>query len=113
MRMMESELTLVHYGNTQGTTWTIPSPSQYNSRHFFCKSGTNYFIALWSCHRKKLLVFSGECTVGSQQDLSQMTRRTVRTMVLRYAMARLGIETTNPTKNLFFFLGSDVKQEIE
>jgi ATP-dependent Zn protease len=30
----------------------------------------------------------GECTVGAQQDIAQMTR-VVRTMVLRYAMARL------------------------
>jgi ATP-dependent Zn protease len=53
----------------------------------------------------------GECTVGSQQDLAQMTR-TVRTMVLRYAMARLQeLKQQIQQKNLFF-LGSDVKQEL-
>jgi len=29
------KLTLIPRGNTQGTTWTIPSPSQYNSRNIF------------------------------------------------------------------------------
>jgi hypothetical protein len=37
--------------------------------------------------------------------------RVVRTMVLRYAMARLQLKQQAQQRNLFF-LGSDVKQEI-
>jgi ATP-dependent Zn protease len=53
----------------------------------------------------------GECTVGAQQDIAQMTR-SVRLMILRYAMARLQeLKQQAQQKNLFF-LGSDVKQEL-
>ena len=102
------KLTLVPRGNTQGTTWTIPSPSQYNSRRIFVNQ---VLIAIAGRAAEEIVSGTGECTVGSQQDLSQMTR-TVRTMVLRYAMARLQeLKQEIQQKNLFF-LGSDVKQEL-
>jgi len=102
------KLTLVPRGNTQGTTWTIPSPSQYNSRRIFVNQ---VLIAIAGRAAEEIVSGTGECTVGSQQDLSQMTR-TVRTMVLRYAMARLQeLKQQIQQKNLFF-LGSDVKQEL-
>lgn len=102
------KLTLVPRGNTQGTTWTIPSPSQYNSRRIFVNQ---VLIAIAGRAAEEIVGGTGECTVGSQQDLSQMTR-TVRTMVLRYAMARLQeLKQQIQQKNLFF-LGSDVKQEL-
>ena len=102
------KLTLVPRGNTQGTTWTIPSPSQYNSRRIFVNQ---VLIAIAGRAAEEIVSGTGECTVGSQQDLSQMTR-TVRTMVLRYAMARLQeLKQQAQQKNLFF-LGSDVKQEL-
>ena len=44
-------------------------------------------------------------------DLAQMTR-TVRTMVLRYAMARLQELKQQAQQRNLFFLGSDVKQEL-
>jgi hypothetical protein len=53
----------------------------------------------------------GECTVGAQQDLAQLTR-TVRSMVLRYAMARLQELKQQAQQRNLFFLGSDVKQEL-
>ena len=102
------KLTLVPRGSTQGTTWTIPSPSQYNSRRIFVNQ---VLIAIAGRAAEEIVSGTGECTVGSQQDLSQMTR-TVRTMVLRYAMARLQeLKQQIQQKNLFF-LGSDVKQEL-
>ena len=102
------KLTLVPRGNTQGTTWTIPSPSQYNSRKMFVNQ---VLIAIAGRAAEEMVSGIGECTVGSQQDLAQMTR-TVRTMVLRYAMARLQeLKQQIQQKNLFF-LGSDVKQEL-
>ena len=102
------KLTLVPRGNTQGTTWTIPSPSQYNSRKMFVNQ---VLIAIAGRAAEEMVGGIGECTVGSQQDLAQMTR-TVRTMVLRYAMARLQeLKQQIQQKNLFF-LGSDVKQEL-
>ena len=93
------KLTLVPRGNTQGTTWTIPSPSQYNSRRIFVNQ---VLIAIAGRAAEEIVSGTGECTVGSQQDLSQMTR-TVRTMVLRYAMARLQeLKQQAQQKNLFF-----------
>ena len=102
------KLTLVPRGNTQGTTWTIPSPSMYNTRNFFVNQ---ILIAIAGRAAEETVSGTGECTVGSQQDLSQMTR-TIRTMVLRYAMARLQeLKQQIQQKNLFF-LGSDVKSEL-
>jgi len=102
------KLTLVPRGNTQGTTWTIPSPSQYNSRKVFVNQ---VLIAIAGRAAEEMVSGVAECTVGSQQDLSQMTR-TVRTMVLRYAMARLQELKQQIQQRNLFFLGSDVKQEL-
>jgi cell division protease FtsH len=90
------KLTLVPRGETQGTTWTIPSASQYNSRNIFLN---------------QILVSIGEYTVGAQMDLIELTR-TVRFMVLRYAMTRLQeLKQEAQLRNLFY-LGSDVKEEL-
>jgi ATP-dependent Zn protease len=52
-----------------------------------------------------------ECSVGSQQDIAQMTRL-LRIMILRYAMGKLqGLKQQAQQRNLYF-LGSDVKQEL-
>jgi cell division protease FtsH len=102
------KLTLVPRGNTQGTTWTIPSPSQYNSRNMFLNQ---ILIAVGGRAAEEVVYGVGECTVGAQQDIAQMTR-SVRLMILRYAMARLQeLKQQAQQKNLFF-LGSDVKQEL-
>lgn len=102
------KLTLVPRGNTQGTTWTIPAQSQYNSRRMFVNQ---VLVAIAGRAAEELVSGTGECTVGAQQDISQMTR-TVRTMVLRYAMARLQELKQQAQQRNLFFLGSDVKQEL-
>jgi len=102
------KLTLVPRGNTQGTTWTIPSPSQYNSRKKFVNQ---VLIAIAGRAAEQIVNGLSECTVGAQQDLGQLTR-TVRSMVLRYAMARLQELKQQAQQRNLFFLGSDVKQEL-
>ena len=102
------KLTLVPRGNTQGTTWTIPSPSQYNSRNIFVNQ---VLVAIGGRAAEEIVNGTSESTVGAQMDLAQMTR-TVRTMVLRYAMARLQELKQQAQQRNLFFLGSDVKQEL-
>jgi cell division protease FtsH len=102
------KLTLVPRGSTQGTTWTTPSQSQYNSRRIFVNQ---VLVAIAGRAAEELISGPGECTVGAQQDLVQMTR-TVRTMVLRYAMARLQELKQQAQQRNLYFLGSDVKQEL-
>ena len=102
------KLTLVPRGNTAGTTWTIPSQSQYNSRLIFVDQ---VLIAIAGRAAEEVINGNGDSTVGSQQDFSRMTR-TVRTMVLRYAMSRLQeLKQMIQLRNLFL-LGSDVKEEL-
>jgi len=102
------KLTLVPRGNTQGTTWTIPSPSQYNSRRVFLNQ---ILIAIAGRAAEEIVNGTSECTVGSQQDIMQLTR-TIRTMVLRYAMSRLQEIKQQAQQRNLYFLGSDVKQEL-
>jgi cell division protease FtsH len=102
------KLTLVPRGSTQGTTWMIPSPTQYNSRKMFMNQ---ILIAIAGRAAEEIVSGTGECTVGAQQDISQLTR-IVRTMVLRYAMARLQELKQQAQQRNLFFLGSDVKQEL-
>jgi cell division protease FtsH len=102
------KLTLVPRGNTQGTTWTTPSLSQYNSRHIFVNQ---VLTALGGRAAEEMVGGIGECTVGAQQDIADMTR-VVRTMVLRYAMAKLQELKQEAQQRNLFFLGTDVKQEL-
>lgn len=102
------KLTLVPRGSTQGTTWRTPSQSQYNSRRIFVNQ---VLVAIAGRAAEELINGTGECTVGAQQDLAQMTR-TVRTMVLRYAMARLQELKQQAQQRNLFLLGTDVKQEL-
>jgi cell division protease FtsH len=102
------KLTLVPRGNTQGTTWTIPSASQYNSRNIFVNQ---VLTAIGGRAAEEMINGTSECTVGAQMDLAQLTR-ILRTMVLRYAMARLQELKDQAQQRNLFFLGSDVKQEL-
>lgn len=102
------KLTLLPRGNTQGTTWTTPNASQYTSRQLFLNQ---IFIALAGRAAEELIYGFSECTVGAQQDFAQMTR-IVRTMILRYAMARLQELKQQAQQRNLYFLGSDVKQEL-
>ena len=79
------KLTLVPRGNTQGTTWMIPSASQYNSRSSFVNQ---ILVAIAGRAAEEIVSGTSECTAGAQQDIAQMTR-IERTMDLRYAMASL------------------------
>jgi cell division protease FtsH len=102
------KLTLVPRGNTQGTTWIIPSFSQYNSRRLFV---TKMLIALSGRAAEEMISGEAECTVGAQQDLAQITR-ILRTMISRYALARLQELKQQAQQRNLFLLGSDVKQEL-
>ena len=102
------KLTLVPRGNTQGTTWMIPSASQYNSRSSFVNQ---ILVAIAGRAAEEIVVGTSECTAGAHQAIAQMTR-IVRTMVLRYAMARLQELKQQAQQRNLFFLGSDVKQEL-
>lgn len=102
------KLTLVPRGNTQGTTWMNPSPSQYSSRRLFINQ---ILIAVAGRAAEEMVNGIGECTVGAQQDIDQMTR-TLRTMIVRYAMARLQELKQEAQERNLFLLGSDVKQEL-
>jgi cell division protease FtsH len=102
------KLTLVPRGNTQGTTWLVPSLSQYNSRKLFINK---ILIAIAGRAAEEMVSGTAECTVGAQQDIAQMTR-IIRTMVLRYALARLQELKQQAQQRNLFLLGSDVKQEL-
>jgi cell division protease FtsH len=102
------KLTLVPRGETQGTTWTIPSASQYNSRNIFLNQ---ILVSIGGRAAEEIVNGKSEYTVGAQMDLIELTR-TVRFMVLRYAMTRLQeLKQEAQLRNLFY-LGSDVKKEL-
>jgi cell division protease FtsH len=102
------KLTLVPRGNTQGTTWMIPSLSQYTSRKLFINK---ILIAVAGRAAEEMINGTAECTVGAQQDLAQMTR-ILRTMILKYALARLQELKQQAQQRNLYLLGSDVKQEL-
>jgi len=102
------KISLTPRGNTQGTTWTTPSTSQYNSRNMFINQ---ILIAFGGRAAEELINGPSECTVGAQQDINQITR-TIRLMVLRYAMGRLQELKQQAQQRNLYFLGSDVKQEL-
>jgi cell division protease FtsH len=102
------KLTLVPRGNTQGTTWMIPSLSQYNSRNLFINK---LFIIISGRVAEEMINGKAECTVGAEQDFSELTR-ILRTMVLRYALAKLQELKQQAQQRNLYLLGSDVKQEL-
>jgi cell division protease FtsH len=102
------KLTLVPRGNTQGTTWMIPSLSQYNSRRLFINK---ILIAISGRAAEEMINGTAECTVGAEQDIDQMTR-ILRTMVIRYALARLQELKDEAQQRNLYLIGSDVKQEL-
>jgi len=102
------KVTILPRGSTQGTTWTLPSSSQYYSRQTFMNQ---IFIAIAGRIAEESIGGNAECTVGAEQDLSQLTRL-LRLMVLRYAMARLQELKQRAQQRNLFLLGSNVKQEL-
>ena len=102
------KLTLSPRGTTQGTTWTLPTVSQYNSRKLFLQQ---ILVALAGRAAEESIHGASECTVSAQQDFMQMTR-TLRTMILRYAMGRLQELKQEAQQRNLYLLGSDVKAEL-
>ena len=102
------KLTLIPRGNTQGTTWRTPSPSSYSSRRIFINQ---ILVAIAGRAAEEIVNGTAECTDGAQQDIATLTR-TVRTMIVRYAMSRLQELKAQAQQRNLFFLGSDVKQEL-
>jgi cell division protease FtsH len=102
------KLTLVPRGNTQGTTWMIPSSSQYNSRTLFVNK---ILVSISGRAAEEMINGVAECTIGAEQDFAQMTR-ILRIMILRYALARLQELKQQAQQRNLFLLGSDVKQEL-
>lgn len=102
------KITIVPRGNAQGITWTTPSLRQYNSREKFMNQ---IFTAIAGRAAEEMVSGYGECTVGAQQDLYRMTRY-LRTMILRYAMTRLQEVKQKAQYRNLYYLGSDVKQEL-
>ena len=102
------KLSLVPRGEMQGTTWMTPSSSQYKSRNTFIN---DILIGIGGRAAEEVLNGSSECTVNAQNDLAQITR-TLRTMILQYAMARLQEIKQEAQQRNLFLLGSDVKTEL-
>lgn len=102
------KLTLISRGSTQGMTSTIPSSSQYNPRSIFINQ---ILISLSGRAAEEIIGGIAECTVSAQDDLSQMTRN-IRVMILKYAMTKLQELKQQVQQRNLYFLGSDVKQEL-
>lgn len=102
------KLTLIPRGNTQGTTWMTPSNTSYSARNIFVR---DVLVAIGGRAAEEMINGPSECTVGAQQDLAQLTRN-LRTMVIRYAMARLQELKQQAQQRNLYFIGSDAKQEL-
>jgi cell division protease FtsH len=102
------KISLIPRGNSQGITWTLPSQSQYTSREDFINK---IFIAIAGRAAEEMIGGIGDCTAGAQQDIFQLTR-ILRAMTLRYAMVRLQELKQQAQKRNLFYLGTDVKQEL-
>lgn len=102
------KLTLVSRGSSQGMTSVIPSSSQYNPRSIFINQ---ILVALSGRAAEEIIGGIAECTVSAQDDLSQLTRN-IRVMILKYAMTKLQELKQQAQQRNLYFLGSDVKQEL-
>jgi cell division protease FtsH len=102
------KISLVPRGESQGATWTTPSESQYNSREIFVGQ---ILIGLGGRAAEESINGVSESTVGAQQDFLQITRL-VRTMIIRYAMARLQEFKQEAQQRNLAYIGSDIKIEI-
>jgi cell division protease FtsH len=102
------KLSLIPRGNSKGTTWFVPSSSQYLSRQNFIEQA---LIGLSGRVMEDVIGGPSEVSVGAQQDIDQLTRN-FRILITRYAMTKLQeLKQESQTRNLFL-LGTDVKQEI-
>lgn len=102
------KLTLLTRGSTQGSVSTIPTLNQYRPRNAFINQ---ILIAISGRAAEESIGGSGECTISAQEDLAQLTRN-VRVMILKYAMSKLQELKQQAQQRNLYFLGSDVKQEL-
>jgi cell division protease FtsH len=102
------KLTLLTRGSTQGSALTIPTANQYSPRNTFINQ---ILIAISGRAAEESIGGYGECTISGQEDLSQLTRN-VRVMILKYAMSKLQELKQQAQQRNLYFLGSDVKQEL-
>jgi ATP-dependent Zn protease len=101
------KLTLVPRGNTQGTTWTTPSLSQYNSRRVFL---TSFNRNCWSCCRRNCKWYWRMYSWSSTRYCSDDTCCSYHGFTLCNGKITK-LKQQAQQRNLFF-LGSDVKQEL-
>ncbi len=102
------KLNLLPRGNTQGTTWKTPSSSQYSSRDNFLNQ---ILIAISGRAAEQIIYGASETTAGAQEDIVEITR-SIRTMILRYAMTKLQELKQQAQQRNLFLLGSDAKEEL-
>lgn len=102
------KLTLIPRGNSQGSTWFVPSSSQYLSRQNFIEQT---LVGLSGRVMEDVIGGDSEVSVGAQQDIAQLTRN-FRILITRYAMTKLQeLKQESQIRNLFL-LGTDAKQEM-
>ena len=102
------KLTFRSQGSMEGIPLRMPLSDQYTPRSYFINQ---VLVTISGRATEESIGGHSECTVSAQDDLSQMTRN-IRTIVLKYAMTRLQeIKQEAQQKNLYF-LGNDIKQEI-
>jgi len=102
------KISLVPRGNLNASTWTVPFPSLYTTRTLFIKQ---ILISLAGRASEELLGGTSECSTSAQQDIVEITR-TLRAMIIRYAMSKLQeLKQESQQRNLYI-IGSDVKQEL-
>lgn len=102
------KITLVSRRSILGTTWTLPSLSEYNSRNSFI---TQILLGISGRAAEEVIFGLSETTGRAQQDLTRVTR-TLRMMIFRYAMTRLQQFKQEAQQRNLSFLGSDVKFEL-
>lgn len=102
------KITLLPRGKNQSTTVQLSSKNRFPSRQFFLNK---VLISLSGRVIEDVICGTLEISVGAQKDLLQMTR-SFRTIITRYAMLRLQeLKQTSQKRNLFF-LGNDIKEEL-
>lgn len=102
------KISLIPRGNLNASTWTIPLPSLYTTRTLFMKQ---ILISLAGRASEELLGGISESSSSAQQDIVEITR-TLRAMIIRYAMSKLQeLKQESQQRNLYI-IGSDVKQEL-
>ena len=102
------KLTLLNRGNAPSLSQTFAPPSVYNQRNNFINQ---ILIAISGRVAEEAIGGYAECTISAQEDIAQLTRN-IRIMTVKYAMSKLQELKQQAQQRNLYFLGSDVKQEI-